>query len=62
MGKVEVQEVAFWDATRDETVRRWITAFGLQAMGRQCTPTGRRKMVDRSEVASEVWQGVDDKQ
>ena len=62
MERVEVQEVRFWDATSDETVGRWITAIGLQAMGRQCTPTGRRKMVDRAEVASEVWQGVDDSQ
>ena len=60
MKSVEVQEVKFWDATNDKTVMRWITAAGLEAMKRQCKPTGRRKMVDRLEVASEVWQGIDD--
>ena len=58
--EIEVLEVSFWDATTDETVLRWITAVGLLAMRRQCTPTGRRKKVDRSEVANEVWQGEDE--
>ena len=60
MKQVEVQEVRFWNAASDETVMRWITAPGLEVMRRQCKPTGRKKMVDRSEVASEIWQGVED--
>ena len=62
MKTVEVQEVKFWDASSDETVTRWLTAVGLEAMRRQCKPTGRRKMVDRNEVASEIWQGSEDRQ
>ena len=62
MEKIEVLEVGFWDATSDRTVMRWLTARGLEAMRRQCKPTGRRKMVDRNEVASEIWQGAEDRQ
>lgn len=54
---VEVHEVSFWNAATDETVTHWVTAPGLQIVGRQCRPTGARKEVDAGEVSNEIWRG-----